>query len=295
MDKFIFLLALTLFAGSSRLFSQHAAPDANTGLLFEIKGKGIAKPSYIFGTFHLICQADMLPLDKIDALIASADQTVMEIDMDDPAELRAMLGGSQMSEAKTLSDYLTPEKYKKVDETVQAYLGVSVDTMKGMKPSLIGVRVLTSPKAIGCAQPSSYDLNILQTSIRGGKPIIGLETVAFQSRALEAKPIAKQAEDLYKSALDPQKYVAEFKLMMDLYKQQDVDKLAKFTAKQMAAEKEFSAAILDDRNRSWIPKLEKAVDEKPSFIAVGAGHLGGKKGVLNLLRKDGYTVTPIHI
>lgn len=293
--KKLVLLAI-IAAASVSVFAQKPAKASNTGLLFEVTGHGLAKPSYIFGTFHVICEQDMLSLDRINSLISSSEQTIMEIDMDDPAELKAMIGsGSQISGGKSLSDYLSAEQYKKVDAVVREYLGVSVDTMKTMKPSLIGIRLLTSPKATGCDKLSGYDLAILRASIRSQKPIMGLETVEFQSKALEAKPIEKQAADLYKSASNPPKYISELKTMMDIYKMQDVDKISEFTEKQMKKEKQAGAVLIDDRNRSWIPKLETAMAAKPAFIAVGAAHLGGKKGVLALLRKAGYTVTPIKI
>jgi len=275
--------------------AQAPAPAPKTGLLFEISGKDLKKPSYIFGTFHVICEQDMLPLDKLRALVSSEDQMVMEIDMDDPAELQAMLGGAQMSNGKTLSDYLTPEKYQKVDEVVRQYLGVSVDTMKTMKPSLIGIRISTSPKAIGCEKPSGYDLTLLQTALGGRKPIIGLETVAFQSAVLESKPIDKQAEDLYKSVLDPVKHINELKDLMNIYKQQDIEKIAEFSAKQMKDDKEIAAKLIDDRNKSWIPKITAAMAEKSTFIAVGAAHLGGKNGIIELLRAKGFTLRPIRL
>ena len=287
----ISLIAVSLFPA----LAQAPAAAPTTGLLFEISGKGLDKPSYIFGTFHVICEQDMLPLDKLRSLINSEDQMIMEIDMDDPAELRAMLGGSQISNGKTLSDYLTPEKYRKVDEVFRKYRGVSVDTVKTMKPSLIGIQIETSPKAIGCEKPSGYDLMLLQTAMAGHKPIIGLETVAFQSQVLESKPIDRQAEDLYKSVLDPDKYINELKTLMSIYKEQDIDKIAAYTTKQMKDDQEIASKLIDDRNRSWIPKIESAVTCKPTFIAVGAGHLGGKNGVIALLREKGFTLRPIRL
>ncbi|MBV9215591.1 MAG: TraB/GumN family protein, partial [Acidobacteria bacterium] len=186
MKKLIVIIALLLCAALPSIAQK------NKGLLFEISGKGLAKASYIFGTFHIVCREDMLPLDKLTALVNSSEQTIMEIDMDDPAELQAMVAGSRSSNGKPLSELLSPEKYKKVDDTVREYLGVPVDTMKTMKPSLIGIRILTSPKALGCEDPSGYDLSILRSSIIARKPVIGLETVAFQSKVLEEKPIDKQ-------------------------------------------------------------------------------------------------------
>ena len=96
-------------------------------------------------------------------------------------------------------------------------------------------------------------------------------------------------------AADPTKAIAELKKLMDIYKTQDVEKLFDATTKQETDEKEFHARLLDERNLSWIPKLEVAFKEKPTFVAVGAGHLGGKKGVLSLLRKKGYQVNPVKL
>ena len=148
MKKLLIIAILSM--GCLPAFAQRPAKASNNGLLFEITGKGMGKPSYIFGTFHVVCERDMLPLDRINSLIAASEQTIMEIDMDDPSELKAMVGsGSQISDGKTLSDYLTRAQYAKVDAFVREYLGVSVDTMKSMKPSLITIRILTSPKATG--------------------------------------------------------------------------------------------------------------------------------------------------
>lgn len=52
---------------------------------------------------------------------------------------------------------------------------------------------------------------------------------------------------------------------------------------------------IDERNINWIPIIEKNIAVTPSFIAVGGGHLGGKNGVIRLLRKRVYTLTPIKL
>ena len=68
------------------------------------------------------------------------------------------------------------------------------------------------------------------------------------------------------------------------------------TEKQLKKDdKEFHARLLDDRNIAWIPKLETAFKEKPTFVAVGAGHLGGTNGVIKLLRAKGYQVSPVKL
>jgi len=287
----ILTAALIIFAA----FVVCSAQTGSNALLYKISGKGVTRPSYIFGTFHVVCPNDMLPMDKITSYVASSDQTIMEIDMDDQAELQAMLGTTTLPDGKSLSDYLTPKQYQKVDEFIRSMLGYSVDTVKTKKPSVLSVMALTSPKGIGCATPSSYDVQIMLGSITRKKPIVGLETVAFQSQTLDTKPVDKQAKDLYETAANPQKSIDELKKMTSIYKTQDVEALARFSERQMKKDPQFEQKLVVDRNASWIPKIEAQIGERSSFIAVGAAHLGGKKGVLELLRQKGYTLTPIRL
>ena len=133
----------------------------------------------------------------------------------------------------------------------------------------------------------------MKEAVAKKKPVIGLETVASQMAVIDSKPIEKQAEELYELAKDPDKGIGHLKKLMGVYKLRDADKLFDLTEEMMTKDREFQAKLLDDRNRAWIPKLETAFKEKPTFVAVGAGHLGGKNGVIRLLRKRGYKVTPV--
>ncbi len=263
-------------------------------LLYKISGKGLTKPSYIFGTFHAICSSEMVPFESLDAYLAQTDQLMMEVDMDDPAEMQQMTKAVIIPDGKTFKEFLTAEQFLKVDEMTKSLLGYSAENLKTVKPLMIGVMALTSPKAIGCT-PTVYDLVLMQNAVAKKKAVVGLETVASQVKVIDSKPIDKQAADLYEIARDVQKSIDELKKLMAVYKLQDPEKLFETTNKQMTKEKEFQARLLDERNTAWIPKLEVAFKEKPTFVAVGAGHLGGKSGVLKLLRKRGYQVTPVKL
>jgi uncharacterized protein YbaP (TraB family) len=96
-------------------------------------------------------------------------------------------------------------------------------------------------------------------------------------------------------ATDLQKSVNDLKKLMAAYKSRDPDKLEELSVSQLKEDKEFMTRLIDDRNAAWIPKLETAFKERPTFVAVGAGHLGGKKGVIKLLRAKGYDVTPVKL
>jgi len=199
-----------------------------------------------------------------------------------------------MSDGKTLKDFLTADELAKVDEMLKNYLGVPVANLMTIKPSMLTILTLTRPKAMGCT-PVTFDLDLMKSAVAKKKPVVGLETVASQVKVLDSMPLDKQAKGLYKMSLDPPKAIAELKKLMDVYKTQDIEKLFKATSSQATEDKEFHARLLDDRNMSWIPKLEVAFKEKPTFVAVGAGHLGGKRGVIKLLRSKGYDVRPVKL
>jgi uncharacterized protein YbaP (TraB family) len=290
----IFLAAISVL--TSTLFAQKPVPKPEAAsLLYEISGNGLKKPSYIFGTFHILCPADIMPMEKFSPYITNVDQLIMEIDMDDPAETGSMAKGAAILDGRTIKDVLNAEQYAKVDEAFKNTLGVSVEAVKQLKPTILGVLIITSPKMLGCSPPSSYELNLVKLAADKKKPIIGLETVEFQSKTLESTPLERQAQSLVKIASDPQKAEDELKKLITAYRNQDLDELHSLAIKDDTADVNFQKALLDDRNAAWIPKIESSIKVTPSFIAVGAGHLGGPKGVISLLRAKGYKVVPVKL
>ncbi len=288
-------MLFVMFSGISNLSAQTKKVQETPALLYEISGKGLKKPSYLFGTIHIICSDEMIQADKLTDYIDKTDQLILEVDLDDPTELQAAGKMPFLEDGKTLNDLLTADQYKKVGELVKNSLGVPIENFKNFKPIFLQVMTMTRAKSLGCSKADSYDLSFMQYAQTKQKPIEGLETVEKQTAALDSIPLQKQAEGLYKLALEPEKSFAEFKKLIEVYKTQDSDKLFEFMQIQMKDDTAFQVNLLDNRNTAWIPKIEKAVKQKSSFIAVGSGHLGGKTGVLNLLREKGYKLKPIKL
>jgi uncharacterized protein YbaP (TraB family) len=237
----------------------------------------------------------MIQMDNLTNYVDKTEQLFLEVDLDNQAEMMQIGKMAVMADGKTLNDLLTKEQYAKVDELIKNSLGVPLENFKTYKPMFISVMALTSPKNLGCSQADSYDLSFLKYAAAKQKPIEGLETMQVQIDTIDSIPLKKQAEDLYEIALNPNKSFDEFKAMLKVYKTQDSDQIFEFIQTQMKNDAVFQANFLDIRNTAWIPKIEKAVKEKPTFFAVGAGHLGGKTGVVNLLRKRGFELKPIKI
>lgn len=288
---FFVLLTLAVPAFSAKIVKT----DESASLLFEITGKNLKKPSYLFGTIHIICPADMISMEKIMPYLDQTEQLLMEIDMDNAEEIQLMSKGLMMAGGKTLKDFLTADEYAKVDQMFKDKMGVSIENLKQVKPIFLSIMIATSPKVLGCAPPGSYETSLLTAATARKKAIEGLETVGSQFALMDKQPLEKQARDLYKMALDPQKAIGDFKKLMETYKAQNSEQLYDLIVVQMAEDRDFKTKILDERNKNWIPKIEKAIAEKPSFIAVGGGHLGGKNGVINLLKAQGYKIRPVKL
>ncbi len=297
MKKFI-ITALTAFVvvctAIFNLSAQTKKVAETPGLLYKISGKDLKKPSYLFGTIHIVCPNDMFSMEKLNGYLDQTDRLIMEIDMDNAEEMQLMGKGVVMPGGKTLKDFLTAEQFAKVDEMFKNYMGISAENVKQVKPLFLALMVSTSPKALGCT-PGSYEASFLQAATGKKKEVEGLETVASQFAVLEKSPLEKQAKDLYEMSLNPQKSIDVFKKLVETYKTQNSDNLYIILDEQMKSEKDFQGVLLDDRNKNWIPKIEKAIGEKSSFVAVGGGHLGGKNGIVSLLRAKGYKVEAIKL
>jgi uncharacterized protein len=263
------------------------------GLLYKISGKSLAKPSYLYGTIHIICPDDMFAMDKLSTYFDQTDGLILELDMDNAEVMKKMATALNMPEGKNLKELLTPEKYAKVDEMFKTVLGVPVDALKAFNPMGLSLIISTSPKSIGCPTPASYEGKFMEMATKAKRDVDGLESIEVQMATLAKTPIEKQAEGLYKLAVDPQEGFKQFKNLVAAYKLQDAEKLFETMTKLSAEDPEAMKNLLDERNADWIPKIETAIAEKSRFIAVGGGHLGGKNGVVKLLRKQGYTVTAI--
>ena len=197
--------------------AQTAKTNSDSALLYEISGKNLRKPSYLFGTIHLICEKDMFPAEKLKSYISQTEQMMLELDMDDPAEMQKAAKFALMADGKTMKDYLKPEEYAKVDELFKNYLGVSFDNLQTFKPIISTTALLMSPKVIGCQPPVMYDSFLAQTATKSKMPILGLETVEAEFAALDSLPFEKQIKTLNEMAANPEKSVGEFKNLTRVY------------------------------------------------------------------------------
>ena len=254
---------------------QKEANTASTAtLLWEISGKGLAKPSYLFGTIHMLCKDDLQLSENLRAKFAQSEQLALEIDMSDPKMMMELMQGLMMPDKQSLKTLLTEEEYDKVKRFFNDSLQMNIAMIERMKPFF--ANSLTLPKLLSCAV-AGYEERLMQLAKEQQKGIKGVETVQDQLAAADGIPLQQQAKMLVEMADDFQ----------------DVEALYQLIARQSGELENFEASLLEKRNLNWIPVIGRMAQEKPTFFAVGVGHLGGEKGVIALLRKEGYQVKPL--
>lgn len=263
-------------------------------LLWQISGNGLEKPSYLFGTIHMICKDDAILSDNLKLAIKNSDAVYLELDMDNMFEMLGAMNKMKMRGDTTLDDLLTAEEMKRVEayfEKENSMLPFSM--LKTYKPFL-AASMLTK-NAVPCEGATAMEQVIMEEAKKQKKDIKGMETMAYQLSIFDTIPYKLQAQQLLQY-IDTAKADTEDKMveeLMENYKKQDLGKLEKMMNQSDMGIANFTDLLLYNRNRNWVKKLKTLLPGKIFVIAVGAGHLPGENGVINLLRKEGYTLTPM--
>ena len=150
--------------------------------------------------------------------------------------------------------------------------------------------------SLPCDNTAMMEQVIMELAKENKKKIKGLETMSYQAGVLDSIPYKLQAEQLVSyidDAKDGDKEDKQLKEMFDAYKKQDLQKLEELMVETDAGMAGFTDIMLYHRNQNWVKKLKELLADKALLIAVGAGHLPGEKGVISLLRKEGYKLTPV--
>ena len=276
---------------SSLYFTQIYGQKEERSLLYKISGNGLSQPSYLYGTIHIICKGDFVMTEATKQKFLEVQQVYLELDMDDPKMMPEMMKSMYMTDGSTLKILMSEADYQKVSQFFKDSLKTDIGMMDKMKPFVLSS--MTIPKLIDCPS-QSYEETFVKMAKKENKEILGLETVQEQFGALDKMGMKKQADlMLVKMIQSWNEGKQELKQLIKDYKNQDVEAMYEDMAKSKTMDTQFEEDLLVTRNINWISKIQKITKEKSTFFALGAGHLGGKKGVIALLRNAGFTVRAV--
>ncbi|WP_205501434.1 TraB/GumN family protein [Rufibacter psychrotolerans] len=256
-------------------------------MLWKVSGKGI-KTSYLYGTFHLVPKDQFVLPSKVKQKLVKSETAVFEVDLDSP-KLSNLLS-KHMRMSQPIETLMTKQDYNLLSQFVKDSLERSLQHFRYVKPGYLG-QMLLYPKLLGY-DPESYDLALLNLAKKWYKSIYVLETPEEQVALFDKTTLELQTSQLLNSVKQFDQQRKTMQKMLALYQQEDLDGLyALITSQDEAAETQ--ALLLDERNKKWLTPLVDMMQKSPAFIAVGAAHLPGEGGLIQLLREQGYKVEPV--
>ncbi|MEH0156904.1 TraB/GumN family protein [Limibacter armeniacum] len=282
------LLTLSLILSLVCTFSL-SAQQANS-LLWEIKGKTSVQPSYLYGTFHIkdkrVFQFNDSLMNKLESCEAYAGEVSIELD-----SMQQLMRAILLPEGKSLKDFYSDKEYKIIKTYFEKLEkeGKSIApfaALEKMKPfALLGI---ISSEYGNSEMESAMDEYLWNLAKSKGKEMKGVESISEQLNAFEKLPpqiVVEAIEEHEKSGKQIEK-------MIEYYSDENIEKLHDLIQKDKTAAL-YAEELLDKRNEVMAERIAKMTDTQPTFITIGAGHLAGKTGVLQLLKKKGYKVRPI--
>jgi uncharacterized protein YbaP (TraB family) len=314
MHNFINKLVVLLFA-SIIFFSCKTTKDSTSStsissgdeqladaLLWKITGKDIKQPSYLYGTIHLINKDDFFYPEGTMAALDATEDIVFEIDMDDMNDMSkqmGMLGKIFMKDGVTLKDLLSEEEYSLVNNHFKD-MGLPMMMLEKFKPMFLTVFAsgdmdmsdMINGGGMG-GDVKSYEMEFYDLAQKMDKEVEGLETIEYQLEVFEKIPYKDQAKMLVEAIKSADIGSDQFDEMVQMYKQQQITAMVTMIGDEEQSMGEYEDILLKERNMNWIPLMAAKMTSEPTFFAVGAGHLAGKNGVIKLLKKEGYKLTPV--
>ena len=280
------------------------ATAVHAQLLWKVTGNGLGRPSYILGTHHMAPSTMIDQIKGVNEAIAGCDIVVGEVEKDSlmSPEVQARMAQAMVAPLdSTLDKVLTPADYGIVEKVFNKYfgtLGMKLKQVNNLKPNAISTQ-MQAMQAIkyfpNFDANSLIDVMVQTRANEAGRPSVGLENVDEQINLLFNGSIANQAKGLVEACKQDEFFQVQSAALADAYLAQDLDKLlAVMTDATMGGDSEEEMEVLIySRNRSWAEKLKVIMPERACLVCVGAGHLPGEQGLLQLLRNAGYTVEPM--
>lgn len=284
------VFAITLFFFMAVM--AQAGPDRSHGLLWEISTDG-ALPSYLFGTIHSEDPGVLKLAGEVQRAFDSSDSVILEVKLD----MDAMVYSSSamlMTDGRLLSEITGRALFEKTAKAISTR-GIPEVVLERMKPWAAAITLSIPAPETGMV----LDMKLFQAAQQSGKQVYGLETLQEQLGVFESMSERDQIT-LLKDAVDNFHLIDRMNAeLVSAWKQRDLARMQAISDEAMQQgnqrlAQDFEKRLIVDRNRLMAERAEQYLEKGKAFIAVGALHLPGEEGLLNLLEQQGYSVRAIY-
>lgn len=275
-------------------------------ILYRISGKGLEKPSYIVGTYHLAPASFADSIPGMKTAIEGTQQVCGELDIMDafkPENAARLMQSQMLPEGTTLTSLLTAEQLERLNKLLLDVMGSNLNDeafaaqIDKMTPAALSTTLSLSSymKKVESFNPMELiDNHFQMLALQNGKAVKGFETVDFQMGVLFGAPLEKQVNDLMCMVDHFEDTEEMVNLITTAYFSQDLTLIEEAMEQESKIDcgttEEDEDILINNRNRNWVELMPDMMAEQPTLFVVGAGHLCGEKGVLKLLEKAGYTI-----
>lgn len=259
-------------------------------LLWEISGKDLPGSSFLLGTMHLIPKKDFKYSTKLDSILNISEEVIFEIDLNEMEDFNALLQVMMQSlmPDTNLQSLVSVEEY----ELIKNYFsnkGLPLYVLDRLKPMFL--YVLAEGSSYNLQENAvSYEMELYQKALVKNIKTSGLETMVFQMSIFDSIPYKDQAQMLIKSIQIAENQPNPLHDIIELYNKGAVEELYQLIAEE---DEIITRIMIHQRNLNWIQKMREKMKINRGLYAVGAGHLGGPTGLIQLLENNGYQVRPL--
>lgn len=275
---------------------QAASPLVSKGKLFLWQVNSKSSTVYLFGSIHAV-KKEMYPLDRtIEDAFSKSKVLVVEMDVEGVKEIqitRAMQQAGMYTGNKTIADDLSPETRKELDRYLQAN-GIPFGQVSMNKPWFLSLGIAAGEfMKLGYDPAIGIDRHFMEKA-RGVKPIMELETLEEQVRVLSGG--TKKEEDLLMrmTLRDLPEVPMLISRMISSWMKGDADGMINLEIERthnFAGIEAFANRVFYNRNLKMARKIKDLLKtNKTYFVVVGALHVGGKRGILQYLKRGGYSI-----
>jgi uncharacterized protein len=248
---------------------------------------------YILGSVHFL-KKENYPLNQtIEKAFDSTKKLVLEIDLksEDAGTVQGVTLEKGINRDGTLQQNVSPETYSLAEKRAQE-LGIDIGALSPLKPWVVALTMTALQLQKRGFDPNyGVDRYLAERAVKSGKAIVGLETVAFQIGLIDQLPEIDQESMLRQGLKEMDLLDRALDQIVRAWSTGDVLTLERLLLNGMREYPAVYQTVIVDRNRRWLPRIEEMIEQGESvLIAVGAAHLVGKDGVIELLRARGYTV-----
>jgi hypothetical protein len=285
------LLVSVAQAEPSVTFLPDPEPKFGKGILWQVDSPS-GKTSYLFGTIHVDDPRITNLHPTINQAIARSRSMTLEL-VPDPQTLQASMSRMFFTDGQTLQQAIGDKLYKQAARAMADH-GMPPQMVSIMKPWAV-MMTLSVPKQ---KSGEFLDLKLYNIATQRGMQTHALETYEEQLSVFDSMSLTDQKKMLSRTLADLDTLPAQFEKLRRAWLARDLAQLEKISDEQLPdndpAGERLMNSLLDKRNQKMLQRMQPRLKEGRAFIAVGALHLPGKQGLLNLLTEQGYKIKAVY-